>query len=240
VSFADEGTVIKLDTRPGASAPFYYLKRDGASATVVLLMGGGGDIGLKGSVPTSGNFLVRNRERFAANGFNVALIDRPTDRELDFDFRLSSEHIHDLRQVVRHVKTDTGLPVWLIGHSRGTVSAAAGAIAFGNEELAGVVLTASVTSAKRRGAVPTQKLDAIRIPVLVVHHEKDACATTMPSEARLITEGLKNAPVKRQMMLNGGANPEGEPCDSSHWHGFVGMERETVDRIVAWIRDPKP
>ncbi|MEK7341033.1 MAG: hypothetical protein AABZ69_02320, partial [Candidatus Binatota bacterium] len=44
-----------------------YMKRDGARATVVLLMGGGGGIGLKGGVPRSQNFLVRSREHFAAS-----------------------------------------------------------------------------------------------------------------------------------------------------------------------------
>jgi hypothetical protein len=50
------------------------------------------------------------------------------------------------------------LSVWLVGTSRGTISAVAGAIAFGNEDLAGIVLTSSVTSVKRTGAVPAQKL----------------------------------------------------------------------------------
>ena len=59
MAFADEEKVIKLDTRPGVSVSFYYMKRDGARATVVLLMGGGGGIGLKGGVPRSQNFLVR-------------------------------------------------------------------------------------------------------------------------------------------------------------------------------------
>lgn len=241
MAFANEEKVIKLDTRPAVSVSFYYMKRDGARATVVLLMGGGGGIGLKGGVPRSQNFLVRSREHFAASGFNVAVVDRPTDTEdLDFVFRISSEHIQDLRQVVSTLKKDTGLPVWLVGTSRGTISAAAGAIAFGNEELAGIVLTSSVTSVKRTGVVPAQKLDAIRIPVLVLHHELDACAVTKPNEVSLITGGLKNAPVKKQIMVSGGASPEGNPCEALHWHGFVGMEKEAVEIIADWIKNPKP
>jgi pimeloyl-ACP methyl ester carboxylesterase len=235
-----EDKPIRLDTRPGVSVTFYYMKRDGTPATVVLLMGGAGGIGMKGGAPRSRNFLVRSREHFAASGFNVAVVDRPTDRELDFHFRTSSEHVQDLRQVVSYLKKDTGLPVWLVGTSRGTISATAAAIAFGNEELAGIALTSSVTSSKRPGAVPTQKLDAIRIPVLVLHHEKDACAITRPEEVSLITTGLKNAPVKKQIMVSGGADPQGDPCEALHWHGFIGMEKEAVDIIAAWIRNPKP
>lgn len=240
VAFAAEDRLIKLETRPGVSVSFYYMKRDGALATVVLLPGGGGGIGLKGGVPTSQNFLVRTRDHFAANGLNVAVVNRPSDKALDYEFRTTSEHIQDLRQVVGYVKKDTGLPVWLVGTSRGTISATAAAIAFGNEDLAGIVLTSSVTSPKKTGAVPAQKLEAIRIPVLVLHHEKDACAVTRPREVPWITSGLKNAPVKKQIMVGGGANPVGDPCEGLHWHGFIGMEKEAVDIIAAWIKDPKP
>ena len=240
VAFAGENELIKLDTRPGVSVSFYYMKRDGAAATVVLLPGGGGGLGLKRGVPTSQNFLVRTRDYFAANGFNVAVVNRPSDRALDYEFRVSSDHIQDLRRVVGYVKKDTGLPVWLVGTSRGTISATAAAIAFGTEELAGLVLTASVTSRKKTGAVPAQDLEAIRIPVVVLHHEKDACAVTRPREVSWITSGLKNAPKKKQIMVNGGANPTGDPCRATHWHGFIGMEKETVDMTAAWIRNPKP
>jgi hypothetical protein len=88
--------------------------------------------------------------------------------------------------------------------------------------------------------VPTQKLEAIRIPVLVLHHEKDACQICNLSEVPLITNGLKNAPVKKQIMVSGGANPEGDPCEALHWHGFIGMEKEAVDIITDWMKNPKP
>jgi pimeloyl-ACP methyl ester carboxylesterase len=238
-AFAAEDKLIKLDTRPGVSVSVYTMKRDGAAATVVLLPGGGGGIGLKDGVPTSDNFLVRSRDHFAAHGFNVAVVSRPTDKELDYEFRVSPAHIEDLRQVVEYLKTDTGLPVWLVGTSRGTVSAAAAAITFGNEKLAGLALTSSVTSNKRTGAVPEQKLEAIRIPVLVLHHEKDACSVTFPRGARWIIDGLKNAPVKKLIMVSGGAGASGDPCEPLHWHGFIGMEKEAVDIITDWIRNPK-
>lgn len=239
-AFAAEDKLIKLDTRPGVSVSVYTMKRDGAPATVVLLPGGGGGIGLRDDVPTSKNFLVRSRDHFAAHGFNVAVVSRPTDKELDYEFRVSPAHIEDLRQVVEYLKTDTGLPVWLVGTSRGTVSAAAAAITFGNEKLAGLALTSSVTSNKRTGAVPEQKLEAIRIPVLVLHHEKDACSVTFPRGARWIIDGLKNTPVKRLVMVSGGAGASGDPCEPLHWHGFIGMEKEAVGLIADWIKNPKP
>lgn len=239
-AFAADDKVVKLESRPAVSISFYYMKRDGATATLILLPGGGGGIGLKDGVPTSENFLVRSRDSFAAHGFNVALVNRPSDKELDYDVRITPEHVKDLREVVSYLKKDTGLPVWLVGTSRGTISAAAAAIAFGNDELAGIALTSSVTSRKRTGNLPEQKLAAIRIPVLVVHHEKDACSVTVPTQAVRIIDGLKNAPVKKLVMVNGGANPLGDPCENKHWHGFIGMEQEAVDIVTGWIKNPRP
>lgn len=223
------------------TVPIYYMKSTGATATVVLMPGGGGGISINNGAPTSNNFLVRSRDHFVANGFNVAVMDRPNDQnELDYPFRVSPEHIQDLRRLVSYLKSDSGLPVWLVGTSRGTVSATAAAIAFGNDELTGIVLTASVTSEKKVGAVPAQRLDAIRIPVLVLHHEKDACHICSPADVPQIVTGLKNSPVKKLVMVNGGENPTGDPCKAKHWHGFVGMEKEAVDIIAGWIKKPLP
>ena len=237
-SFAAEA-LLQIGTRPGVSVPVYYIKRAAATATVVLLTGGSGDIGLTYGFPRSPSFLVKSRDYFAASGFNVAIPDQPSDTDdLDFHFRSSPNHVQDLRQIVTYLKNDEKLPVWLIGSSRGTMSATAAAIAFGNEELAGIVLTSSITAWWKKGAVPSQNLKAIRIPVLVVHHELDACSICKPRNDSRIMEGLKNAPVKKLVMVQGGGPPSGKECSSTHWHGFVGMEKDVVNLIADWIKAP--
>ena len=88
-AFADD-KLMNLDTRPGISVSVYSMKREGASATVVLLPGGDGNLRIKQGVPSSNNFLVRSREYFAANGFNVLVVGNPTDvSDLDNSFRTS-------------------------------------------------------------------------------------------------------------------------------------------------------
>ena len=101
-------------------------------------------------------------------------------------------------------------------------------------------LTSSITSQKKIGAVPWQKLESIRVPVLVVHHEFDACKVCVPSEVTQIIRGLKNAPIKKEVYVNGGANPKGDPCEALHWHGFIGMQKEAVGLITDWIKNPVP
>jgi pimeloyl-ACP methyl ester carboxylesterase len=237
-----EESLIQLDTRPDVKVPVFYMKSDQALASVVLLPGGGGSIGaMVDGKPSGPNFLVRSRDQFAAAGFNVAVMSRASDRsDLDYPERISADHVQDIKALVDFLKKDTGLPVWLVGTSRGTVSATAAAIAFGNDNLAGIVLTSSVVSYKKTGAVPTQALDKIRIPVLVLHHERDACKVCAPYEVPAILKGLKNSPVKKLVMVSGGDNPSGDPCEPMHFHGYIGIEKPTVDTIAAWIRNPAP
>jgi hypothetical protein len=47
-----------------------------------------------------------------------------------------------------------------------------------------------------------------------------------------------NASIKKLVFVDGGANPTGDVCDGLHHHGLIGMDRETVDTISAWIRNP--
>lgn len=235
---ADE--ILSLETRPGVTVPVYYMKRDGATATVILLPGGAGGFGtVVDGKPTGANFLVRGRDFFADGGLNVAVMSRASDKtDLDYADRTAEDHLQDIRKLVDYVKADSGLPVWLVGTSRGTVSATAAAVKFGNTDLAGIVLTSSIVNYKKIGAVPKQDLGSIRIPVLVVHHEQDACAHCRPYEVPAIIKGLTQAPSKKLVMLNGGGNPTGDPCEPMHFHGFVGMEKEAVGIITGWIRQP--
>lgn len=239
-TFANNDKLIRIDTRQGVTVPFYYMKRDGAKATVLLLTGGAGGIGMKNGIPTSNNFLVRSRDLFAANDFNIAVVGRPSDKDdLDGSFRTSAEHIEDLRRLVAFLKKDAGLPVWVIGTSMGTISATALAAVAVNEEVGGIVLTSSVTQ-KKIGAVPEQRLEAIRVPVLVVHHEFDECKICVPGDIPQIIRRLKNTLIKKVVFVKGGANPTGNPCEALHWHGFIGMEKEVVDLISSWIKNPAP
>jgi pimeloyl-ACP methyl ester carboxylesterase len=240
IAFAENDRLIKIDSRPGVTVSFYNMKREGAQATIVLLTGGAGGIGMKNGIPTSNNFLVRSRDLFASNGFNVAVVGKPSDKDdLDGSFRVSAEHVDDLRRVVAFLKKDSGVPVWIVGTSMGTISATALATVVSKDEVSGIVLTSSVTQ-KKTGAVPDQKLESIRLPVLVVHHEFDECKICVPGEVSQIIKGLKNSPFKKEIYVRGGSNPKGNPCEALHWHGFIGMEKEVVDLISAWIKNPGP
>jgi hypothetical protein len=130
--------------------------------------------------------------------------------------------------------------VWLVGTSLGTVSAAAAAIDIDPSALAGIVLTSTLTNARRFRAVPDLSLGDIRVPVLVMHHKRDACPSCVAGETDLVMSGLKRAPVKKLVLVDGGGGASGDPCEPMHFHGYIGMEKEAVAIITGWIRNPRP
>jgi len=235
-----EDRLVVIPTRPGVKLGYWMMERPGATATLVLLPGGEGGIGFRGGVPTSTNFLVRSRDLFAAKGFDVAIVGRPSDHDdMDEVFRAGLQHMEDLKDVVEKLRSQYGKPVWLVGTSRGTISAAAAGIALG-DSIAGVVLTSSITLPGDPNAVQNLPLARIRVPVLVMHHQRDSCRATPPSEVPRIMAGLTGARAKKLVMVDGGSGAYGGVCQPMHWHGYIGMEQEAVDTIADFIRDRAP
>jgi pimeloyl-ACP methyl ester carboxylesterase len=234
-------SMIDIDIgRSGASIPAYSMRHPQAVATLILLPGGDAGSGkIIDGRPTSGNFLSRSREYFQAQGFNVVVAYRASDlRGLEYEYRTSKKHISEIEKVIAFAKKEYGKPVWLVGTSRGSVSATATAIALGNTQIDGLVLTSSVTS-KKDGAIRSQNIGSIQMATLVVHHKNDACHICVPEEARKIVDDIVQAPVKKFILIEGGSNPEGEVCAARHWHGFINFEKETVQAITAWIKSPQ-
>lgn len=235
-----EGTLLSVPTRAGITTTVWWEPVDGARATVLLFPGGGGGFGrIEGGQPSSRNFLVRSLPHFRAAGLNVAIFGKPSDMpELDIAERRGAVHLADMRAVAEDLRRRSALPLWLVGTSRGTVSATAAAIGLPPGLAAGLVLSSSLVNLDRAGALPQQELGAIRLPVLVVHHAKDACPLCRPADVPHLMRSLTNVPVKKLLMFEGGADPSGGACDALHWHGYIGMEKQAVNAIAAWIAAP--
>src|SRR5277367_4132531 len=143
---------VSLPTRPGVTQSFYLTKPEApAVASLILFPGSGGKLtGYGPAKPKDGNFLVRSRNLFVAQGFIVAVIDAPSDQPGGMrDFRVSAEHRYDIASVIAYLRQAASVPVWLVGTSRGTLSAANGAtLETGGPD--GLVLTSSVTRESKR------------------------------------------------------------------------------------------
>lgn len=237
--------VIDIPTRPHVTQRFIYLAPDKPRAAVILLAGGHGGLQIfpNGSLGWGeGNFLVRTRELFAQQGLAVALVDAPSDRQsAPFlgGFRQTPEHVADLRAVIAWLRDKAGVPVWLVGTSRGTQSAAWAATqlprADGGPD--GLVLTSTILSDPRGRPVPAMPLERVAVPVLVVHHQQDGCALCAFALAPGLMDKFTAAPRKELIALSGGTS-KGDPCEARAYHGYNGLETEVVGRIAAWITAP--
>lgn len=239
---ADE--LVNLPTRSGVTSSYWWMPRDNAKANLILLSGGSGGIGYRNGLPQSSNFLIRSREHFATGNpdgaFNVALLGNASDmRQLDPDSRVRPEHVQDIAAVVAHIRARNNAPIWLIGTSQGTISAAAAGIELG-EKISGLVFSAAYTAFKTPTSVPKQAIEKIKVPVLVVFHEKDSCRVTRPDEAGYIIDKLKNASVKKLLLVTGGQDPTGDECEALHWHGFINAEASSSKAITDWVLRPSP
>ncbi len=238
-----EDRLLSLESRPGVKISYWMMERPNAKATLLLIPGGGGGIGFRDGAPHSQNFLIRARDDFADAGYNVALLGKPSDRpELDAQYRSTDDHVTDVRAVAAKLAADYGKPVWLVGTSLGTISAAAAASGLDPSKLGGIVLSSSVTRTSQglRFSVPMLRLSEIRVPVLVVHNKRDQCPVCEPGQAWRIENAMTNAPVKKLILVDGGSNPSGPVCEALHYHGYIGMEAEAAKTITDWIADPKP
>ena len=192
-------TVMSVPTRPGVTQSFVLVRPDrDPVGSVVLFPGGGGNLRLAQRRGLDGhtNFLVRNRERFAAHGFVVAVVDAPSDRATDglTLFRSTAGHAQDVQAVIEALRRLSPTPVWLVGTSMGTVSAAnaAARLAGGPAAPDGLVLTSSVTrpSRRERESLSDVRLGAVAVPTLIVHHKDDACPVTPHRDAAGLAKEL--------------------------------------------------
>jgi pimeloyl-ACP methyl ester carboxylesterase len=155
-----------------------------------------------------------------------------------WNFRTTKEHAADVKQAIAAVREVAKVPVWLVGTSMGTLSAANAAARITEGGPDGIVLTSSVTVTSKVSyeTVLHGGLEDIRVPTLVVHHKGDTCQASPYSGAESIMKALKRAPVKELMTFEGGSPPISPPCEAKAAHGYLGLEPQVVSAIAAWIR----
>jgi pimeloyl-ACP methyl ester carboxylesterase len=238
-SLAPAQEIVTLATRADATQSYLLVApKEAPQAAAVLFPGGAGNIRLRtedGEIKFGpNNFLVRTRTLFASREIAAAVVDAPSDQAggMTDEFRTGDRHLADIRGVIADLrKRYPGKPVFLVGTSRGTLSAAYAARALG-KDVAGTVLTSAVytNSGKRPGPVLGGfNFGALGAPLLIVHHREDGCRVTPYSEA------LRLADKYPLISVTGGKPPESEPCEALSAHGFLGKEEETVEAIVNWM-----
>ncbi|HSV54820.1 MAG TPA: hypothetical protein VLJ57_22040 [Burkholderiaceae bacterium] len=250
--------VVAIGTHGGTTTRYALAQPPAARAggegrvALVLLAGGGGHLNLDdGGCPRAlkGNSLVRSLVLFHDAGFVTALVDAPSDHagaDGLAGFRIAAEHAEDIGKVIADVRARTGAPVWLVGTSRGAISAVnAAARLSGPSAPDGLVLTSALMSGFTGGHKPWVSqtvfdlpLEAIRLPVLVVGHAADKCIRSPANLMDNITARTRGA-REQVATVSGGPGKPGSPrvdaCEGRTPHGFLEQEAEVAAGIARFI-----
>ena len=159
-----------------------------------------------------GNFLVRSRTFFVDDEFATVTTN-------------SSQSEARIQAVLDDLKRRfPAAQVYLVGTSNGTAGTMALA-GYLSERIAGEIHTSS------RGEIETFDPRRYRNRHLIVHHKRDACRGTPFYAAQAAHERFGT-----EFIAMDGGRSVGHPCEALAYHGYNGIEGETVSAIKNWIR----
>ncbi|TCV96383.1 hypothetical protein EC912_102734 [Luteibacter rhizovicinus] len=229
--------VFNLQLQGGGSQRVLYTSPARQRATLVMLPGGSGDVGIEsdGDVRHGDNFVVRTTQDWIDRGFAV-LIPDALDHDNLRGLRSSPEYASLVSDLVAAAHDRADGPVFLLGTSQGSIAAMNGAAHAREGSIAGVVLTESVSI---MGGSHETVFDAdparVRIPALVVANRSDQCDVAPPGEAPHILASMTHSPDKRIIYVEGGEQKSKKACGSLTPHGYYGIEQTVVGEIANWL-----
>ena len=201
-----------------------------AKAVVLLFPGGGGVLRLQDDGSTT-NFhtFVRSKDLWAQYGIDAVLVDTPYDLGAGMrNSRSIRDHQQRILNVVNYYRDKFNLPVWIFGHSMGTVSVTEFVNGGKDKErlVAGVIVAGTYRSAS---------IDSdVTIPVMAIHHTDDGCASTPLVTSERIIEGRSPKTISLLIQIDGGVS-EGDVCGSKAYHGFNQKESEFIKSAAQFI-----
>jgi hypothetical protein len=140
-----------------------------------------------------------------------------------------------------------GVPVWLLGTSMGSISAANVASRLhGAGGPDGLVLTSTVSRTDLSPKSPNLHFDIfdvdlspVQVPTLVTYHRDDQCYYVSAGDGPRILAKLEHAPRKEILIFDGGLPPKSSPCEAFAAHGYFGIDDKVSDAIADWVLGTK-
>ena len=204
----------------------------GADLTLVLLPGHPGRTGIQpGDVAVNNQTarLMQGMLTYAGLKMNLVVFDSPEPLQ-GIGARAAGSHQVRVEEVVRFYRERLGRPLWLMGHSDGSISVSE----FLNRSdsnrhaVAGAILSASRNEAR----ITTDW----RLPVLVLHHERDGCDVTTYANAKRTFQAIErrnSGPTHFDTVVTGGAS--GPPC-STGYHMYERAYGEVRNYIGEFLK----
>ncbi len=236
---ATSGEVLNLPVGAHTRQRVLYVAPAHPQRAIVMLPGGSGEVDIKrsGDIGHDENFVIRTRDLWVARGYAVVIPDA-LDHENLRGRRSSPQYAAIVGALVAFARAQVkDGAVFLLGTSQGSIAAMNGAAHARPGELAGVVLTESVS---RLGGSHETVFDAHpeggRVPALVVANRDDACNVAPPSDAPKIARSMTGSPDVRVLYVSGGVNRSRKACGSFTPHGYYGIVQPTVAQIADWMQ----
>jgi len=228
-----------------------------AKAVLIMLPGRTGNIQLTPAFLTStlpgsdatldvnsGNFLVRSRWLFAAEGFVVLSLDAATDFQqlpngLTFE-QGSSAHVTDILQVIAWARSmitglPAGTPVFVVGTSRGMGGAWVAGENTPPTGPDGVVFTSPINISGDADSLLSAPLSTITVPTFIFNNKAATCANALATNDPPVIKLLTGTKVKANDNVDGGLPSLTSDCDALSPHGYFGVEAQAVRLISNWI-----
>ncbi|CAN5670808.1 hypothetical protein BH10PSE6_BH10PSE6_55410 [soil metagenome] len=204
-------------TADGMSVP-YVLTAGSKPAYAVILMPGGAGIMSPRLNPNGrvafgmgGNFLIRSRALFGSGPFVAASTD-------------ATSTPGRILAITADLQRRYGpLKVYVVGTSRSTEATMKLAEPL-DGRVAGFVHTSPMNS------ISSFDPRRFRSRHLIVVHRLDACRVTRPSNGE-----ASHRSYGTELIVMDGGKSTGEDCEAFAYHGYNGIEAETVEKIKAWI-----
>ncbi|HTY99856.1 MAG TPA: hypothetical protein VMB75_08480 [Rhodocyclaceae bacterium] len=217
-----EELIATAVTKAGEAVPYVLTRLEPPPKYLLILFPGGNGIvnpriqDGRLAYEKKGNFLLRAREHWVDDDFATIAMDATAAED-----RIQAV-IDDLKGRFPSAR------IYLIGTSKGTYDTMALA-AYLADKIAGEVHTSSLSTV---ASFDGRKYGNRQ---LVVHHRSDGCKVTPffaaeQSHTRYGTDFIA---------MEGGTSV-GDPCEAYAYHGYNGIERETVAAIKDWIRQDPP
>jgi hypothetical protein len=210
---------LGMGKMPGGERVPYVLTTTSAEKpryAVILMPGGAGHLGAhmegtKVAFASAGNFLIRSRAIFAEGPFVAASTDATSTPDR-------------IMAIVQDLERRYGpLAVYVVGTSNSTGATLTLAEPL-DGKVAGFVHSSSLN---RIASFDPRKLKSRH---LIVVHRMDGCFATKPSMGVASHRSYGTDLIE----MNGGTST-GDDCEAYAHHGYYGIERETVEKIKAWI-----
>lgn len=137
------------------------------------------------------------------------------------------EHLNQVESVVKYYKNKFNVPVWIVGHSMGTVTA----IQYASKSDKAVHIAGIIIAGTHIG----ESLSAsFTKPVLAIHHQREECSATPISASESIIK-LRGKETKSQLVMIDGGENVGRVCMGLAYHGFNKVEDQVVKAAADFI-----